>query len=165
MVMLSFRSFMRSFFRRHRVPTPASTNGHSSPEQETIKQILDYSDDEDIDGLFNSVRRKMLEKIARKRMPSWQQALVDRYLEQLTDHDYELLRLFKEDKKHAEIATLMDMDVESVRRSLTRIYADLMEFVRSSPGDEGISAGDCCDGEGRLTRVECPPDSTERSSS
>lgn len=68
--------------------------------------------------------------------------LTDRFLDQLPDRDYEILRHFKLGKKHSEIAELMGMDIEDVRRSLTDTYVGLMMLVWSPgpDGDDGLPA-------------------------
>lgn len=71
-----------------------------------------------------------------------EEALMERCLEELPDHDLTILRHFKEGTKHREIAALMGTDVESVRRSLVKTYADLRMKMRSHEdgggGDGGI---------------------------
>jgi DNA-directed RNA polymerase specialized sigma24 family protein len=52
-------------------------------------------------------------------------AAMDQCLKELAEPDLVILRHSKEGMKHAEIAALMGTDVESVRRSLVRTYADL----------------------------------------
>jgi DNA-directed RNA polymerase specialized sigma24 family protein len=68
-------------------------------------------------------------------------ALMERCLKELPDHDLTILRHFKEGTKHREIAALMGTDVESVRRSLVKTYADLRMKMRSyKDGGNGESA-------------------------
>lgn len=66
-----------------------------------------------------------------------EEAALDRYLGELSGRDYAILRHFKQGRKHAEIATLMGTDVESVRRSLVKTYADLRMRMISSNGGDG----------------------------
>ena len=54
-----------------------------------------------------------------------EEAMMERCLEQLPERDLAILRYFKQGKKHKDIAALMSTDVESVRRSLVKTYADL----------------------------------------
>ena len=60
-----------------------------------------------------------------------EEALMERCLEALPERDLTILRYFKQGKKHREIAALMGTDVESVRRSLVKTYADLRMKMRS----------------------------------
>lgn len=52
-------------------------------------------------------------------------SLMERYLHELAPKDYQVLRYFKEGKRHAEIAELMKTDVPTVRSSLVRTYSEL----------------------------------------
>lgn len=67
----------------------------------------------------------------------FEEAAMERYLRELPDRDYQILRHFKAGKKHSEIATLMDTDVEMVRSSLVKTYADLRIRMISSDDDGG----------------------------
>lgn len=64
-------------------------------------------------------------------------AAMGRCLKQLAEPDLAILRHFKEGMKHAEIAALMGTDVESVRRSLVRTYADLRIKMMGCDDDDG----------------------------
>jgi len=65
-------------------------------------------------------------------------AIMEHYLSELSDQDYEVLRLFKLGKKHSEIASLMSMNVESVRSSLVSTYSELrMRLMGCGGGDGG----------------------------
>jgi hypothetical protein len=55
----------------------------------------------------------------------------------LPERDLNILRLFKQGKKHREIAELMGTDVESIRRSLVKTYTDLRMRMRGFDGDDG----------------------------
>jgi DNA-directed RNA polymerase specialized sigma subunit len=59
-----------------------------------------------------------------------EEALMERCLEELPEDDLTILRHFKQGKKHREIAALMGTDVEAVRRSLVKTYADLRMKMR-----------------------------------
>jgi RNA polymerase sigma factor (sigma-70 family) len=68
----------------------------------------------------------------------FEEELMEQYLQQLPDRDYEILRHFKQGRKHSEIAELMGTNVESVRRSLVKTYADLrVRMIDSNDGDGG----------------------------
>ena len=60
-----------------------------------------------------------------------EEALMERCLEKLPERDLTILRHFKQGRKHREIAAFMGTDVESVRRSLVKTYADLRMKMRS----------------------------------
>src|SRR5687767_10164835 len=60
----------------------------------------------------------------------YEEAIMERCLEQLPERDLNILRLFKQGKKHREIAELMGTDVESIRRSLVKTYTDLRMRMR-----------------------------------
>lgn len=64
-------------------------------------------------------------------------AAMDRCLKQLAGPDLAILRHFKDGMKHAEIAALMGTDVESIRRSLVRTYADLRTRMMGWDDDDG----------------------------
>ena len=63
--------------------------------------------------------------------------MMERCLEELPDRDFTILRHFKQGKKHREIAELMGTDVDTVRRSLIKTYADLRMKMRSHEGAHG----------------------------
>lgn len=68
----------------------------------------------------------------------YEEAIMERYLQELPDRDYQILRHFKQGKKHYEIAELMGTNVDAVRRSLVKTYAELrMRMIDSSDGDDG----------------------------
>ena len=67
----------------------------------------------------------------------FEEAMMERCLEELPERDLTILRHFKQGKKHREIAALMGTDVESVRRSLVKTYADLRMKMRSPDGGGG----------------------------
>jgi DNA-directed RNA polymerase specialized sigma subunit len=66
-----------------------------------------------------------------------EEALMERCLEELPERDLTILRYFKQGKKHREIAATLGTDVESVRRSLVKTYADLRMKMRSHENGDG----------------------------
>ncbi|MET0536216.1 MAG: hypothetical protein ABW171_18520 [Steroidobacter sp.] len=69
----------------------------------------------------------------------FEEAMMERCLDELPERDLNILRHFKQGKKHREIAVLMNTDVDSVRRSLVKTYADL-RMRMSTLGDGGGEA-------------------------
>lgn len=67
----------------------------------------------------------------------FEEAAMERYLRELPDHDYQILLHFKAGKKHSEIAALMNTNVEAVRSSLVKTYADLRIRMISTDDDGG----------------------------
>ena len=74
--------------------------------------------------------------------PPLEEAIMDRYLRELPERDYQILRYFKQGRKHREIAELLGTNLDSVRCSLVRTYADLRIRMLSGGGggDGGIPA-------------------------
>ncbi|WP_116811546.1 hypothetical protein [Steroidobacter cummioxidans] len=70
----------------------------------------------------------------------FEEATMERYLQELPQRDYQILRHFKLGKKHSEIAQLMDTDEEAVRSSLVKTYAELRIRMISSTDDDGGGA-------------------------
>jgi len=66
-----------------------------------------------------------------------EEALMERCLEALPERDFAILKHFKQGRKHREIAALMGTDIESVRRSLVKTYADLRMKMRNHDGGDG----------------------------
>lgn len=67
-----------------------------------------------------------------------EEAIMERYLQELPDRDYQILRYFKQGKKHSEIAELLGTNVDSVRGSLVKTYAELrMRILSSNDGGGG----------------------------
>lgn len=64
------------------------------------------------------------------------EAVMERYLQELSPPDLEILNYFKAGTKNSEIATLMNTDVETVRRSLMKTYTDLRIRMITSADDE-----------------------------
>ncbi len=80
----------------------------------------------------------------------FEEAAMERYLQELPERDYQILRYFKLGKKHREIAELMETDIESVRASLVKTYADLrLRMISSDP-----------EGGGQPTRRDAPYSNT-----
>lgn len=73
----------------------------------------------------------------------FEEATMERYLQELPDRDYEILRHFKLGEKHSEIAEAMSLDVEEVRSSLVKTYADLRIRMITSTDDGG--GGEPCE--------------------
>jgi DNA-directed RNA polymerase specialized sigma subunit len=68
----------------------------------------------------------------------FEEAIMERYLQELPDRDYEILRLFKQGKRHSEIAELLGTNVDSVRSSLVKTYSELrIRIVSPGDGDGG----------------------------
>lgn len=67
----------------------------------------------------------------------FEEATMESYLSELPDRDYQILRHFKNGKKHSEIAALLDTNVETVRSSLVKTYADLRIRMISTDDDGG----------------------------
>lgn len=69
----------------------------------------------------------------------FEEAILERYLQELPDRDYLILRYFKLGKKHSEIAELLGTTVDSVRDSLVNTYAELrIRLINSTDGDGGV---------------------------
>lgn len=71
------------------------------------------------------------------RSQPFQEAAMNQYLEQLGEPDISILRHFKSGMRHIDIARLMGTDVESVRRSLVKTYADLRMKLSGWEDDGG----------------------------
>lgn len=67
----------------------------------------------------------------------YEDAMMERCLASLPERELDILRLFKQGKKHSEIAEIMGTDVESIRRSLVKSYTDLRMTMRGFDGDDG----------------------------
>jgi DNA-binding NarL/FixJ family response regulator len=70
---------------------------------------------------------KAVDELAKYGHPWWpfEEALMERCLEELPERDLTMLSHLKQGKQHREIAELMGTDLASVRRSLVNTYADL----------------------------------------
>ncbi|MFC4307854.1 hypothetical protein ACFPN2_02065 [Steroidobacter flavus] len=67
----------------------------------------------------------------------FEEATMERYLRELPERDYQILRYFKLGKKHSEIAALMDTNIDTVRASLVKTYADLRVRMIATDDDGG----------------------------
>jgi DNA-directed RNA polymerase specialized sigma subunit len=97
-----------------------------------LRQLAAIDDASDARPIIN----KAIDELAKYGYHSrpCEEAMMERCLEQLPERDLTILRHFKQGKKHREIAALMGTDVESVRRSLVKTYADLRMKMRSQAG-------------------------------
>lgn len=68
-------------------------------------------------------------------------AIIERYLDELPERDFSILCQFQQGKKHRDIAALMRTDVESVRCSLVKTYANLRMRMINSGGGGGVRSG------------------------
>jgi DNA-directed RNA polymerase specialized sigma subunit len=98
---------------------------------------LSETDSDDVDA--RPVIERAVNELAKLGIHSrpFEEAAMERYLRELPERDYQILRYFKLGKKHSEIAELMATDTETVRRSLVKTYADLRIRMMSSTGDDG----------------------------
>ena len=65
---------------------------------------------------------------------------MERFLSMLPARDLAILRHYKQGKKHLEIAALMGTDLQAVRKSLIKTYADLrMKMIDKDGGGGGES--------------------------
>lgn len=97
-----------------------------------LRQLAAIDDASDARPIIN----KAIDELAKYGYHSrpCEEALMERCLEELPERDLTILRHFKQGKKHREIAELMGTDVQSVRRSLVKTYADLRMRMRSFEG-------------------------------
>jgi DNA-directed RNA polymerase specialized sigma subunit len=94
-----------------------------------LRQLAAVDDASDARPIIN----KAIDELARYGYHSrpCEEAMMERCLEELPERDLTILRYFKQGKKHREIAELMGTDLDSVRRSLVKTYADLRMKMRS----------------------------------
>jgi DNA-directed RNA polymerase specialized sigma subunit len=97
-----------------------------------LRQLAAVDDSSDARPIINKAIDE-LAKYGHQSRPC-EEAMMERCLEQLPERDLTILRHFKQGKKHREIAALIGTDVESVRRSLVKTYADLRMKMRSHEG-------------------------------
>ena len=101
-----------------------------------LDELAAVDDTSDAGPIIN----KAMDEIAKYgcRSRPYEEAIMERCLEQLPERDLNILRLFKQGKKHREIAELMGTDVESIRGSLVQTYTDLRMKMRDFDGDEPV---------------------------
>lgn len=100
-----------------------------------LRNLAAKGDDADARPVINKAVQE-LAKFGFRSQP-FDTAAMDRCLKGLAEPDLAILRHFKDGMKHAEIAALMGTDVESVRRSLVRTYADLRIKMMGWDDDDG----------------------------
>lgn len=100
------------------------------------------ADDEDMDAR-PIIDRAVLElsQLGFNARPG-EEAIMERYLEELPDRDYQILRHFKQGKKHSEIAELLGTNLDAVRGSLVKTYTDMRMAMTESGGSDGGGASD-----------------------
>jgi RNA polymerase sigma factor (sigma-70 family) len=65
-------------------------------------------------------------------------AIMEQFVRQLPDRDYQILRHFKQGRKHQEIAESLGMSVDAVRCSLVKTYAELrVRMIEAHGGGDG----------------------------
>jgi DNA-directed RNA polymerase specialized sigma subunit len=110
-----------------------------------LRQLAAIDDASDARPIIN----KAIDELAKYGYHSrpCEEAMMERCLEELPERDLSILRHFKQGKKHREIAELMGTDVESVRRSLVKTYADLRMKMRSfeDSGGNGLDSASQAD--------------------
>jgi DNA-directed RNA polymerase specialized sigma subunit len=114
-----------------------------------LRQLAEVDDASDPRPIINKAIDE-LAKYGRRSRPC-EEAMMERCLEELPERDLTILRYFKQGKKHREIAELMGTDLESVRRSLVKTYADLRMKMRSleRSGGNGLDATNQSDAQAR----------------
>ena len=100
-----------------------------------LRELSEADDDVDARPIIERAVNELASLGVQSR-PS-EEATMECYLRELPERDYLILRHFKLGKKHSEIAELMGTDVESVRSSLVKTYADLRIRLISSTDDDG----------------------------
>jgi DNA-directed RNA polymerase specialized sigma subunit len=100
-----------------------------------LRQLAAIDESSDARPIIN----KAIDELAKYgyRSRPYEEALMEQCLDELPERDFTILRHFKQGKKHREIAALMGTDVESVRRSLVKTYADLRMRLRSHDNGGG----------------------------
>ena len=104
-----------------------------------LRQLAEVDDASDPRPIINKAIDE-LSKYGRRSRPC-EEAMMERCLQELPERDLAILHHFKQGKKHREIAALMGTDLESVRRSLVKTYADLrmrMRNFENGGGDDGL---------------------------
>ncbi|MBM0105391.1 response regulator transcription factor [Steroidobacter sp. S1-65] len=150
--MKSLRRAIRHFFERigwRSAPPSKPVAPEVSSPPDLVSSILDRTAT-DLRQLATSGEqefdaRLIIERAVRElsqlgyQSPPFEEQLMDRYLATLPKPDHDILCLFKEGKKHNEIAALMNTDLRSVRASLIKTYADLrMNMIGPDDGGGGL---------------------------
>lgn len=107
--------------------------------RQAMVELRDLADEDEAADAWPVINKAIneLDKYGYHSRPS-EEAIMERYLDELPERDFNILRHFKQGKKHREIAALMGTDAESVRRSLVKTYADLrMKMTNSGGGGDG----------------------------
>jgi DNA-directed RNA polymerase specialized sigma subunit len=94
-----------------------------------LRQLAAIDETSDARPIIN----KAIDELAKYgyRSRPYEEALMEQCLDELPERDFTILRQYNQGKKHREIAALRGTDVESVRRSLVKTYADLRMRLRS----------------------------------
>jgi hypothetical protein len=95
------------------------------------------------DGDARPIINRAIKELAQYgyRSQPFQEAAMNQYLQQLGEPDITILRHFQNSMPHADIASRVGMDVEAVRRSLVKTYADLrMKMTGWDDDDDGEHA-------------------------
>lgn len=111
----------------------------------TAADLRELSEDDSEDADARPIIDRAVTELAKLGFQSrpFEEAAMDRYLRELPEHDYEILRLFKLGTKHSEIAVLMNTDIDAVRSSLVKTYAELRMRMTCSTDDGG--GGEPCE--------------------
>lgn len=102
-----------------------------------LRNLAEVDDASDARPIINKAIHE-LSKYGHHSRPS-EEAMMERCLAELPERDLTILRYFKQGKKHREIAELMDTDLQSVRCSLVKTYADLRMKMRDF--EKGVATG------------------------
>lgn len=98
---------------------------------------LSEADSDDVDA--RPIIERAVSDLAKLGFQSrpFEEAAMERYLQELPQRDYQILRHFKLGKKHSEIAELLAITIEEVRGSLVKTYAELRIRMINSNDDGG----------------------------
>lgn len=111
----------------------------------TAADLRELSDEESDGDDARPIIERAVSELARLGFQSrpFEEKAMERYLEQLPEDDYQILRLFKLGTKHSEIAARMNMSIDAVRDSLVKTYAELRMRMLGSSDDGG--GGEPCE--------------------
>lgn len=111
----------------------------------TAADLRKLSDDEADDVDARPIIDRAVSELSQLGIRSrpFEDAALERFLQELPDRDYQILRHFKLGKKHREIAELLNTDVEDIRSSLVKTYSGLRMSMVHSTDDGG--GGEPCD--------------------